>query len=93
MALQCIDEEQGIGECIEKAKRAIGQLGVTAELIISDSSTDTTPNIARERGAIVVSPDKLGYGYAYRYAFEHARGEWNAALLPEPAVARRSRAR
>jgi glycosyltransferase involved in cell wall biosynthesis len=78
IVLPTLDEEQGIGECIEKAKRAIGQLGVTAELIISDSSTDTTPNIARERGAIVVSPDKLGYGYAYRYAFEHARGEYIA---------------
>lgn len=43
---------------------------------ISDSSTDRTLEIARELGAAVVNPDRLGYGYAYRYGFSHARGDY-----------------
>jgi hypothetical protein len=46
------------------------------EIIVSDASVDRTPDIARERGAIIVEPDKSGYGYAYRYAFRHVRGEY-----------------
>lgn len=71
-----LNEEDGIAECIEMVKRGISKIGVTTEIIISDSSTDRTPEIAREMGAIVVEPDKPGYGYAYRYAFDHARGEY-----------------
>lgn len=73
-----LDEEQGVRECIERIKRAVETLGISAEVIISDSSTDRTPEIAQELGAIVLEPDEKGYGYAYRYAFEHARGQYIA---------------
>jgi hypothetical protein len=78
VVMPTLNEEQGIAECIEKVKRAVETLGVSTEVIISDSSTDRTPEIAQELGAIVVEPDEQGYGYAYRYAFEHARGEYIA---------------
>ncbi|WP_440991967.1 glycosyltransferase family 2 protein [Haloarchaeobius baliensis] len=71
-----MDEEEGIAECIEWAKTALAELDVTGEIVVSDSSTDRTPEIAREHGAIVVTPDRRGYGYAYRYAFEQVRGEY-----------------
>jgi len=73
-----LDEEKGVFICIEKIKRAIVELGVPTEIIISDSSADRTPEIARREGAIVVEPNEMGYGYAYRYAFERARGEYIA---------------
>nr|WP_199174888.1 glycosyltransferase family 2 protein [Halegenticoccus soli] len=73
-----LNEEEGIAECIERIKSALGTLGVPGEIIVSDSSTDRTPEIAREMGAIVVEPDAPGYGYAYRYAFERTRGEYIA---------------
>ncbi|RJX43393.1 glycosyltransferase family 2 protein [Halonotius aquaticus] len=73
--LPTMNEAAGIEECIDRATRALEQLGVTGEIIISDDSTDETPEIARSMGAIVVKPDSSGYGYAYRYAFEAARGE------------------
>ncbi|MFH5801174.1 glycosyltransferase family 2 protein [Haladaptatus sp. CMAA 1911] len=73
-----LNEEGGIAECIEMVKRGINEIGVTTEIIISDSSTDRTPEIAREMGAIVIEPDQPGYGYAYRYAFERARGDYVA---------------
>ncbi|WP_425607395.1 glycosyltransferase family 2 protein [Halomontanus rarus] len=71
-----LNEEEGVGECIDRAKTAIAELGVPTEIILSDSSTDRTPEIGREMGTIVVEPDAPGYGYAYRYAFERARGEY-----------------
>lgn len=75
VVLPTLNEEEGIEECIRKIRRAIRRLGVTTEILVSDSSTDRTPEIAREMGARIVKPDKEGYGYAYRFAFRHARGE------------------
>ena len=78
VVMPTLNEEEGIATCIEKIVTAVEELGVTAEVIVSDSSTDRTPEIAREMGAIVVTPDRPGYGYAYKYAFSHARGEYVA---------------
>jgi len=65
----------GIGECIDGIETALEDLEVTGEIIVSDSSDDRTPEIARERGARVVEPDEGGYGAAYQYGFDHVRGE------------------
>jgi hypothetical protein len=75
VVMPTLDEEQGIGECIQRVERAFKQMDVTGEIIISDSSSDRTPEIAREMGARVVTPDGQGYGYAYRYAIERARAD------------------
>ncbi|QKY20491.1 glycosyltransferase family 2 protein [Halolamina sp. CBA1230] len=75
LVMPTLNEEEGIRECIRRAKTAFRELGVQAEIIVSDSSTDRTPEIAREEGAIVVEPDGKGYGYAYQYAFEKARAD------------------
>nr|WP_310921304.1 glycosyltransferase family 2 protein [Haloarcula sp. S1CR25-12] len=71
-----LNEEDGVRECIDRVRTALDRIGTYGEVIISDSSTDRTPEIAREMGAIVVEPDGKGYGYAYRYAFERVRGDF-----------------
>jgi glycosyltransferase involved in cell wall biosynthesis len=76
VVLPTMNEEQGITQCLDWIENAILELGVRTEIIISDSSTDRTPEIARDRGAIVVEPDAGGYGNAYRYAFNQARGDY-----------------
>lgn len=76
VVLPTLNEEEGIVVCIEKIKHAIQELQMTAEIVVSDSSTDRTPVIARASGAIVVEPDKSGYGYAYKTGFEAARGDY-----------------
>lgn len=76
VVMPTMNEEEGIGECIDWVKTAVKRSGYQTEVIISDASTDRTPEIASEKGAIVVEPDKPGYGYAYRYAFEHCRGDY-----------------
>lgn len=76
VVMPTLNEEEGIRECIERVETALEELRIPGEVVISDSSTDRTPEIAREMGAIVVEPDGKGYGYAYRYAFERVRGEY-----------------
>lgn len=76
VVMPTMNEEEGIAECIQRVKNALAEMGVVGEVIISDDSTDRTPEIARKMGAIVVSPDGKGYGYAYRYAFDFVRGEY-----------------
>jgi len=76
IVLPTLNEEEGIGECLTAIKRALVEIGMPAEVIVSDSSTDRTPEIARDHGARVVEPDREGYGYAYRYGFEYARGDY-----------------
>ena len=78
IVMPTLNEEEGVGECITRCKNAIFELDVTSEIILSDSSTDRTPDIGRKMGARVVTPDENGYGSAYRYAFERARGEYVA---------------
>jgi hypothetical protein len=76
VVMPTMNEEEGVAECIDLVKNAVRMSGYPTEVVISDDSTDRTPEIAREEGAIVVEPDEPGYGYAYRYAFEHCRGEY-----------------
>jgi hypothetical protein len=76
VVIPTMNEEEGIGTCLDWVHEAVAELEVETEIIVSDSSTDRTPDIARKRDAIVVEPDEPGYGYAYRYGFERARGEY-----------------
>lgn len=78
VVLPTLNEERGVAECIGRIRTAVGDLDVPAEVLVSDSSTDRTAEVARRLGAIVVEPDDIGYGYAYRYAFDRARGEYIA---------------
>lgn len=70
------NEEAGIGACIEAIVSALEKMERFGEVIVSDSSTDRTPEIARSYGAKVVTPDGDGYGAAYRYGFQHTRGDY-----------------
>ncbi|MFC7081426.1 glycosyltransferase family 2 protein [Halorussus caseinilyticus] len=76
VVMPTLNEEAGVRKCIEQVKSALVELDVTGEIIVSDSSSDRTPEIAAELGARVVTPDGMGYGYAYKYAFERARGDY-----------------
>ncbi|MFP3946813.1 MAG: glycosyltransferase family 2 protein, partial [Archaeoglobaceae archaeon] len=76
VVIPTLNEEGCIGKCIEKVNRVFEEYGIEGEIIVSDSSTDRTPDIARSMGAKVVYPDKMGYGYAYLYGFSFARGEY-----------------
>jgi glycosyltransferase involved in cell wall biosynthesis len=70
------DEMNTIGICIKKIQEVLEAHGISYEIIVADNSADLTPNIARSLGATVVTPDRMGYGYAYRYGFKYAKGKY-----------------
>ena len=74
--MPCRNEEAALDFCITQAKKAIAENNLDAEIIISDSSTDSSPDIARKHKAVLVKHDKEGYGNAYLEGFRHARGKY-----------------
>ena len=58
--------------CHEGFKRA----GVTGEILLIDSSDDTTPEIALANGARVLRVPRNGIGRAYQDALQHIRGQY-----------------
>lgn len=70
------NEEQAVGCCLEKVLKSFREHNIDGEIILTDNSTDRTPEIAQSMGARVVTPDRLGYGYAYKYGFAQARGNY-----------------
>ncbi|PWR76163.1 glycosyltransferase family 2 protein [Methanospirillum stamsii] len=73
--IPAMNEEKTIGSCLEKIKVGCLRGNIQYEIIVSDSSTDSTPDIARSHGARVIHPERRGYGNAYISAFPHAKGE------------------
>jgi len=74
--LPCRNEEQALPYCLNQIKQVIKQHNLNAEIIVSDSSIDKSPEIARKEKVILVKHDKEGYGIAYLEAFKHARGKY-----------------
>jgi glycosyltransferase involved in cell wall biosynthesis len=77
----CKNEEPTIGEAIDRARRAFSDRDL--QVVVPDSSTDRTPEIARELGALVVTPPGLGYGAAYIHGFKHCGGRLIAMADPD----------
>ncbi|HEY0789215.1 MAG TPA: glycosyltransferase family 2 protein [Thermoanaerobaculia bacterium] len=77
VVMPCLNEAEGVGECVRKAKRAIAQLNVPGEVVVVDNgSTDGSASIAAEAGARVVHEPRRGYGSAYLRGFAEARGKY-----------------
>jgi glycosyltransferase involved in cell wall biosynthesis len=76
IVVPCLDEELTIGEFVEWCDEGLRRAGVEGEVIIVDSSSDRSPEIATAHGARVVRVPRLGLGRAYIDALPHIRGEW-----------------
>lgn len=74
--IPCMNEELTIGSCIRKALSVFKQESLEGEIIISDSSTDNSREIARSMGATIVIPHEKGYGNAYMEGIRCARGKY-----------------
>lgn len=71
-----LNEEISIHRCISKILAVFREHDLEGEIIVSDSSTDRTPEIAASLGAKVIRPEQRGYGAAYLAGFRHARGKY-----------------
>jgi glycosyltransferase involved in cell wall biosynthesis len=77
VVLPCLNEQNTLLHCIEKAFVGINKSGLTGEVIVADNgSVDNSINIALDSGARVVNVDKKGYGSALNGGISAAKGEY-----------------
>ena len=49
VVIPTLNEEKTIGICIDKINKIFDKYQINGEIIVSDSSTDSTPDIANQR--------------------------------------------
>lgn len=76
IVIPCLNEEICIGEFVDWCHEGLRQAGTSGEILIIDSSTDRSPDIAEARGARVLRVPKRGLGRAYIDALPHIRGKY-----------------
>jgi glycosyltransferase involved in cell wall biosynthesis len=77
VVMPCLNEGDTLATCIEKAHQAFKDHGISGEIVIADNgSTDTSPDIATGKGAILVHVENRGYGNAIMGGIAHARGRF-----------------
>ena len=77
IVMPCLNEEETLGICIEKAQSTLKSLGIQGEVVIADNgSTDASAEIAERLGASVVHQPTRGYGAAYLAGLAAAQGQY-----------------
>lgn len=77
IVMPCLNEQETLGICIEKAQRTLKSLGIQGEVVIADNgSTDDSVAIAERLGARVVRQPLRGYGAAYLAGIPAAQGRY-----------------
>ena len=76
IVVPALNEKITIGEFVDWCREGIRSAGVTAQILIVDSSTDETPHLALAHGAEVLRVPKRGLGRAYIDAIPYIRGDW-----------------
>jgi glycosyltransferase involved in cell wall biosynthesis len=75
--IPCLNEEEAVGNVVDRAFEGIHSSGRTGEVIVIDNgSTDASADVAAAHGAHVVTETRRGYGNAYRAGLAAARGEF-----------------
>jgi glycosyltransferase involved in cell wall biosynthesis len=76
IVIPAMNEEITIGEFVDWCREGLARANVRGEILIVDSSTDRTPEIALAKGARVLKTPKRGLGRAYIDAMSHIRGKF-----------------
>ena len=76
IVIPALNEQLTIGDFIDWCKEGLRKAGVTGEILIIDSSTDRTCEIALSKGARVLRAPKRGLGRAYIDSLPFIRGKY-----------------
>lgn len=76
IVVPALNESLTIAEFVDWCKEGLAAAGVQGQILIVDSSTDNTPEIALQRGAEVLRTPPRGLGRAYIDAMPYIRGRW-----------------
>ena len=77
IVMPCLNEEETLGTCIQKAQNTLKELGIQGEIVVADNgSTDASVAIAERLGARVVHQPLRGYGAAYLAGIAAAEGQY-----------------
>jgi glycosyltransferase involved in cell wall biosynthesis len=76
IVVPAVNEELTITTFVEWCKEGLQAAGVRGEILIVDSSTDGTAELARAAGARVLRTPRRGLGRAYIDAVPHIRGRY-----------------
>jgi glycosyltransferase involved in cell wall biosynthesis len=75
--IPCLNEEETLAICIEKAHGYLNRAGIAGEVVVADNgSTDRSIEIAERVGARVIPVLERGYGGALRGGIRAARGRY-----------------
>ena len=67
IVIPCLNEEDTVGQCIDKAFSNLKKLKISGEIILSDNgSSDNSVSIAQIKGAKIVHVKNKGYGAAIK---------------------------
>lgn len=76
IVIPALNEELTIGQFVDWCQEGLRRAKVRGEVVIIDSSTDATAEIALSRGARVLKAPKRGLGRAYIDAIPFVRGKY-----------------
>jgi glycosyltransferase involved in cell wall biosynthesis len=76
IVIPALDEEKTIGCFVDWCREGLAAAGVQGEVLIVDSSSDRTAEIAVSHGARVLRTPRRGLGRAYIDALPYARGTY-----------------
>lgn len=76
IVIPAVNEELTISDFVDWCMQGLTEAGIQGEVLIVDSSTDRTAQIALERGARVLKAPKRGLGRAYIDALPYIRAQY-----------------
>jgi glycosyltransferase involved in cell wall biosynthesis len=76
IVVPAMNEELTIGDFVDACQEGLRKAKVQGEILIVDSSSDRTAEIAVKHGARIVPSPKRGLGQAYIDALPHIRGQY-----------------
>src|SRR5262245_20290855 len=76
IVVPAMNERITIEEFVEWCKMGLSNAGIKGEILIVDSSSDETPQLALARGARVLRTPRRGLGSAYIDSIPYIRGKY-----------------